>query len=72
MATRHYRSLAEGANYAGCSVRFLQRQISKGDLVSFLVGGRRFITFEEIDRMMHRNRNRRPRHGRGVARRGDQ
>lgn len=56
MATR-YHSLSEGAQYAGCSVRFLQRRISRGELVSFLVGGRRFLTFDEIDRMMQRNRN---------------
>ncbi len=61
-----YKSLAEAAKYAGCSQRFLRRQIAAGDLVSYLVGGRRFVTLAGIDRMMEQHRNRRPGKGRGI------
>ena len=61
-----YISLRKGGIYAGCSERFLRRRMAGGDLESFLVGGRRFTTREAIDAMMYRNRNRRPRMGRGV------
>lgn len=64
--SRKYRSLADAAQYAGCSQRFLRRRIQAGELVSFLVSGRRFTTFDLVDRMMERNKTRHPRRGRGI------
>lgn len=72
MTVTKYISLREGGIYAGCSERHLRRQITRGDLESYLVGGRRFTTRDAIDRMMARNRNRRPRHGRGIRKGGEQ
>ena len=63
---KKYRSLAEAAPYGGCSERFLRRQIAAGELVSYLVGGRRFVTFAGIDKMMEAHKNRRSRKGRGI------
>ena len=61
-----YVSLAEAAKYAGCSERFLRRRISAGELISYLVGGRRFVTLAGIDRMMEQHSNQQPRKGRGI------
>ena len=63
-----YRSLSDGATYAGCSERFLRRRIAEGVLESYLVSGRRFVTFAGIDKMMALHRNRRSRRGRGIRR----
>lgn len=64
--TPKYVSLAEAAKYAGCSQRLLRRRIAAGDLVSYLLGGRRFVTLAGIDQMMERNRDRQPKRGRGI------
>ncbi len=64
--TPKYVSLAEAAQYAGCSQRFLRRRIAAGDLVSSLVGGRRFVTLAAIDQMMEQHSNRQPKKGRGI------
>lgn len=66
MCDAKYHSVARAAAYAGCSRRFLQRRIAAGDLESYLVGRRRLVTFENVDRMMEAHRNRRARKGRGI------
>lgn len=61
-----YIALAAAALYAGCSVRFLRRRAAEGGLDTYLVGGRRFTTYESIDNMMITNKNRHPDKGRGI------
>ena len=66
---KKYRSVHEIAVYVGVSDCTIHRAIAAGQLTSYAVRGRRFLTYEDADRWIKSGRNRHPRKGRGRHRR---
>jgi excisionase family DNA binding protein len=62
---QRYFSLKDVARYVGVSAKFIARRVASGTLRSYLVGGRRLFRLQDVDAMIARCADRRPRRGRG-------